>query len=75
MQNDYDPALGQAAEALAKRWHTCDLMALGSKGPSGASPDDIKGWSSEMLVAFLDKLANYRSELLTFIVEVIFAPL
>lgn len=62
MQNDYDPALGQAAEALAKKWHTCDLMAVGSQGPSGASPNDIKDWSSEMLVAFLDKLANYRAK-------------
>ena len=62
VQNDYDPALGQAADALAKRWHTSDLMSLGSKvGPSNASPDDIKGWSSEMLVAFLDTLANYRT--------------
>ena len=37
MENDYDPALGQAAEALAKRWHTSDFMAVGSKGPQGAS--------------------------------------
>ena len=62
VQNDYNPALGQAAEALAKKWHTYDLMAVGSQGPSGASPKDIKDWSSEMLVAFLDKLANYRAK-------------
>lgn len=62
MENQYDPALGRAAEALAKKWHTCDIMAVGSKGPSGASSDDIKDWSSEMLVAFLDKLASYRAK-------------
>ena len=62
VQNDYDPALGQAAEALAKKWHTSDLMAIGSQGPKGASPSDIKDWSSEMLVAFLDKLASYRAK-------------
>lgn len=62
MQNDYDPALGQAAEALAKKWHTSDLMAIGSQGPKGASPSDIKDWSSDMLVAFLDKLASYRAK-------------
>ena len=62
MQNDYDPALGQAAEALAKKWHTSDLMAIGSQGPKDASPNDIKDWSSEMLVAFLDKLASYRAK-------------
>lgn len=61
MQNDYDPALGKAAEALAKKWHTSDLMAVGSQGPSGASSSDIQDWSSEMLVAFLDKLASYRA--------------
>lgn len=62
VENDYDPALGRAAEALAKRWHTSDFMAVGSKGPQGASPDDIKYWSSEMLVAFLDQLASYRAK-------------
>jgi hypothetical protein len=62
VENDYDPALGQAAEALAKKWHTSDLMAVGSKGPQGASPDDTKDWSSEMMVAFLDKLASYRAK-------------
>ncbi|DBB10759.1 hypothetical protein WJX82_009512 [Trebouxia sp. C0006] len=61
VQNDYDPTLGQAAEALAKKWHTSDLMAMGSNGPQGASPDDTKDWSSEMVVAFLDKLASYRT--------------
>lgn len=37
-------------------------MGLGTKGPSDASPQDVVGWSSDMLVAFLDKLANYRAK-------------
>lgn len=61
VQNDYDPTLGQAADALALKWHTSDLLGIGSKGPAGACPSDIQGWSSEMLVAFLDKLASYRA--------------
>ena len=61
VENQYDPALGQAAEALAKQWHTCDIMGRGSSGPANASPDDVKDWSSDMLVAFLDKLASYRA--------------
>ena len=62
VENEYDPALGRAAEALAKKWHTSDMMGIGSKGPQGASPDDIKDWSSEMVVVFLDKLASYRAK-------------
>lgn len=62
IENQYDPALGRAAEALAKQWHTCDMMGRGSNGPANASLDDVKDWSSEMLVAFLDKLASYRAK-------------
>ena len=62
VQNEYDSASGQAADALAKKWHTSDLMAVGSQGPSAASPNDVKDWSSDMLVAFLDKLASYRAK-------------
>ena len=29
-----------------RRWHTSDVMGIGSDGPAGASADDIKGWSS-----------------------------
>lgn len=28
------------------RWHTADVMGIGSSGPSGASAADIEGWSS-----------------------------
>ena len=62
VQNDYDSALGQAAEALAKKWHTSDMMGIGSQGPQDASPSDITDWSSEMVVVFLDKLASYRAK-------------
>lgn len=28
------------------RWHTSDVMGIGSSGPGEASADDLKGWSS-----------------------------
>ncbi|KAL4448420.1 hypothetical protein ABPG75_005639 [Micractinium tetrahymenae] len=59
--NTYDESLGQAAYELAKKWHTSDVMGIGSSGPQGASADDIKGWSSTQIVAFLDKLAELRA--------------
>lgn len=34
-----------SAVALS-RWHTADVLGVGSDGPAGASPDDIKDWSS-----------------------------
>ena len=51
VKNQYDESLGQAAYELAKRWHTADVMGIGSEGPKGASPDDIKGWSSTQVRA------------------------
>lgn len=59
--NEYDDSLAQEAYDLAKKWHTCDVMGLGSDGPEGASEADIKGWSSEQVVAFLDRLGELRS--------------
>ncbi|PSC70392.1 Leukotriene A-4 hydrolase isoform A [Micractinium conductrix] len=59
--NKYDESLGQQAYELAKKWHTSDVMGIGSDGPAGASADDIKGWSSTQIVAFLDKLGELRS--------------
>jgi len=59
--NAYDTTLGTQALDLAKRWHTCDVMGIGSDGPEGASPSDVAGWSSEQMVAFLDKLGQYRA--------------
>ncbi|KAI3426280.1 hypothetical protein D9Q98_008653 [Chlorella vulgaris] len=58
---EYDESLGKAAYDLAKRWHTADVMGIGSSGPSGASAADIEGWSSTQVVAFLDKLAELRA--------------
>jgi leukotriene-A4 hydrolase len=46
VKNEYDESLGQAAYELAKRWHTADVMGIGSEGPKGASADDLKAWSS-----------------------------
>ncbi|KAL6763643.1 peptidase family M1-domain-containing protein [Haematococcus lacustris] len=59
--NTYDSSLAQAAYSLAKRWHTADVMGIGSSGPEGAGPDDIESWSSEQTVAFLDKLTEFRA--------------
>ncbi|KXZ45002.1 hypothetical protein GPECTOR_59g609 [Gonium pectorale] len=59
--NVYDTSLAQAAYDLALRWHTCDVMGVGSDGPSGASPGDVAGWSSEQVVAFLERLGTYRA--------------
>ncbi|GLC43936.1 hypothetical protein PLESTB_000211500 [Pleodorina starrii] len=59
--NSYDTSLAQQAYDLAMRWHTCDVMGIGSDGPPGASPADVSGWSSEQMVAFLDKLGQFRA--------------
>ncbi|GLI61916.1 hypothetical protein VaNZ11_004440 [Volvox africanus] len=59
--NTYDTSLAQQAYDLAMKWHTCDVMGIGSDGPAGASPADVAGWSSEQMVAFLDKLRQFRA--------------
>ncbi|KAG2497173.1 hypothetical protein HYH03_004762 [Edaphochlamys debaryana] len=59
--NTYDTSLATQAYDLALRWHTCDVMGIGSEGPAGASAADVAGWSSEQMVAFLDKLGQYRA--------------
>ncbi|GFR49183.1 hypothetical protein Agub_g11207 [Astrephomene gubernaculifera] len=59
--NTYDTSLAQAAYDLASKWHTCDVIGLGSDGPPGASPADVSGWSSEQLVAFLKRLGQLRA--------------
>lgn len=59
--NQYDESLGKQAYELAKKWHTSDVMGIGSSGPGEASADDLKGWSSTQVVAFLDKLAELRA--------------
>ncbi|GIL75506.1 hypothetical protein Vretifemale_5282 [Volvox reticuliferus] len=59
--NTYDTSLAQQAYDLAMKWHTCDVMGIGSDGPEGASPAVVAGWSSEQMVAFLDKLGQFRA--------------
>lgn len=59
--NRYDESLAEQSYELAKRWHTSDVIGIGSGGPAGASPADIDGWSTVQLLAFLDKLAELRS--------------
>lgn len=51
--NEYDSSLGAQAEGLAKAWHTCDVMGVGSGGPKGASSADIAGWGAEQVCYFL----------------------
>jgi leukotriene-A4 hydrolase len=58
---DYDQSLGKKAFDLATKWHTSDILGLGSDGPAGASDKDIEGWSSSQIVAFLDRLGELRS--------------
>lgn len=60
--NNYDTSLADSSYALALKWHTCDVMGLGTApGPPDASSSDIAGWGTDRIVAFLDKLAEYRS--------------
>ena len=60
--NTYDTTLAEASYALALKWHTSDVMGVGStSGPPDASPSDIQGWPSDQITSFLDKLSEYRS--------------
>ncbi|PRW45014.1 leukotriene A-4 hydrolase isoform X1 isoform B [Chlorella sorokiniana] len=59
--NRYDENLGKQAYELAKKWHTSDVMGIGSNGPAEASAGDLSDWSSTQIVAFLDKLAELRA--------------
>jgi len=59
--NAYDHTLADASFNLAKAWHTCDVMGIGADPPQGSSAKDVEGWSSQQMVAFLDKLGEYRS--------------
>jgi leukotriene-A4 hydrolase len=61
VKNEYDSSLGKAAEDLARRWHTSDVMGIGSNGPSGASAADTEGWGAEQVCFFLDKLLEFRA--------------
>ena len=58
---DYDESKASAAYDLAARWHTSDIMGIGSDGPPGASASDMDGLSSSQICAFLDKLGDLRS--------------
>jgi len=58
--HSYDTSLSEQAYALAMKWHTADVMGIG-RAPDGVSKKDIEGWSSDQIVAFLEKLGQYRS--------------
>lgn len=49
--NSYDASLAAAADALAARWHTADVMGVGGGAPAGAGAGDIEGWSSDQVRA------------------------
>eukprot|EP00877_Chromochloris_zofingiensis_P004503 jgi/Chrzof1/14053/Cz08g22210.t1 len=61
VENSYDTSLATAANDLAVRWHTADVMGIGADPPAGAGPADIQGWGTEQVVAFLTKLDQLRS--------------
>jgi len=50
--NKYDTTLGDQAIALAKAWHTSDIMGLGTaSGPPNAAASNIEGWGSEQVLS------------------------
>ncbi|GAX73644.1 hypothetical protein CEUSTIGMA_g1095.t1 [Chlamydomonas eustigma] len=62
VSNVYDTSLAEEAFELAKKWHTCDVMGIGSVDrPAGCTASDVAGWTSEQMVTFLEKLMEYRS--------------
>ena len=49
--NKYDTTLGDQAIALAKAWHTSDIMGIGTaSGPPIAAASNIEGWGSEQVL-------------------------
>jgi len=61
VENVYDTTLAEVAYDLAKKWHTSDMMGVGSCGPKDASDKNIDGWSSSQMIGFLEKLKEMRS--------------
>jgi leukotriene-A4 hydrolase len=61
VDNAYDTSLAAAADALAVKWHTADVMGVGGAPPEGASASDIASFSSEQTAAFLARLNELRS--------------
>jgi len=60
VENVYDTSLATVAYDLARKWHTSDLMGIGSCGPKDASSQDVEGWSASQLIGFLKKLKEMR---------------
>lgn len=62
MSTWYDLSARQSADDLARKWHLCNVLGSAAPDrPEGAAADDMKGWSSEQVVAFLDRLAELRA--------------
>ena len=57
----YDSSLLDASNELANKWHFCDVMGVGTPDrPADAKPEDVAGWTSNQLCAFLDRLIELR---------------
>lgn len=58
----HDLSLRESADTLARKWHLCNVLGTAAPDrPEGAAAEDVKGWSSEQVVAFLDRLSELRS--------------
>ena len=61
--NEFDDSRRAQAAELAKRWHTADPLGCFDKAAYAErfSAEDIDGFSSDMLVAFLEALRDLRA--------------
>ena len=57
----YDGASSAASADLARKWHLCDVLGVGTPDrPADASATDIEGWSSVQIDHFLLSLLEFR---------------
>jgi leukotriene-A4 hydrolase len=57
----YDGSSSAASGDLARRWHLCDVLGMGSPSrPADVSAADVEGWSSTQIDHFLLSLLEYR---------------
>jgi hypothetical protein len=57
--NVYDTKQASAAETLAERWHTADLMRTGSQTPNDLQASTVADWPPSLKTAFLQRLAQF----------------
>ena len=63
---EYDMTLAEKSFGLAEAWHRCDSAGNGNDqgtimDQDGSLADDLNSWSSEQIVAFLDRLSELYS--------------